>query len=56
MLNFYVCECIGHAGLCKFLVEKRGIPFDQLLTIPEQDEWAYSDGKSTTCVAFILSM
>ncbi|CAL0330953.1 unnamed protein product [Lupinus luteus] len=36
--------------------EKRGIPFDELLTIPEQDEWEYSDGKSTTCVAFILSM
>lgn len=30
--------------------------FDQLLTIPEQDEWLYSDGKSTTCVAFILAM
>ncbi|KAF8378338.1 hypothetical protein HHK36_029677 [Tetracentron sinense] len=36
--------------------EKRGITFDQLLTIPEQDEWVYSDGKSTTCVAFILQM
>ncbi|XP_022997471.1 uncharacterized protein LOC111492349 [Cucurbita maxima] len=36
--------------------EKRGIPFDLLLTIPEQDEWVYSDGKSTTCVAFILAM
>jgi hypothetical protein len=36
--------------------EKRGIAFDQLLTIPEQDEWVYSDGKSTTCVAFILAM
>ncbi|GMY26146.1 zinc finger mynd domain-containing protein 15 [Fagus crenata] len=36
--------------------EKRGISFDQLLTIPEQDEWVYSDGKSTTCVAFILAM
>ncbi|ERN18364.1 hypothetical protein AMTRI_Chr10g4930 [Amborella trichopoda] len=36
--------------------EKRGISFDQLLTIPEQDEWVYSDGKSTTCVAFILEM
>ena len=36
--------------------EKRGIPFDELLTIPERDEWEYSDGKSTTCVAFILSM
>lgn len=30
--------------------------FDQLLTIPEQDDWVYSDGKSTTCVAFILEM
>lgn len=36
--------------------EKRGISFDQLLTIPENDDWVYSDGKSTTCVAFILSM
>lgn len=36
--------------------ERRGITFDQLLTIPEQDEWVYSDGKSTTCVAFILAM
>ncbi|CAN1852691.1 hypothetical protein LINPERHAP1_LOCUS40719 [Linum perenne] len=37
-------------------VEKRGITFDELLTQPEQDEWIYSDGKSTTCVAFILQM
>ncbi|KAE8732113.1 Zinc finger MYND domain-containing protein 15 isoform 2 [Hibiscus syriacus] len=36
--------------------ERCGITFDQLLTIPEQDEWVYSDGKSTTCVAFILEM
>ncbi|GAU26380.1 hypothetical protein TSUD_221080 [Trifolium subterraneum] len=36
--------------------EKRGIAFDELLAIPEQDDWVYSDGKSTTCVAFILSM
>uniref|UniRef100_A0A0E0QJ75 Uncharacterized protein n=1 Tax=Oryza rufipogon TaxID=4529 RepID=A0A0E0QJ75_ORYRU len=35
---------------------KRGMSFNQLLTIPEQDDWEYSDGKSTTCVAFILSM
>ncbi|KAM0997533.1 hypothetical protein ACFX13_007508 [Malus domestica] len=37
-------------------VEKRGSSFDQLLTIPEQDDWEYSDGKSTSCVAFILEM
>eukprot|EP00252_Welwitschia_mirabilis_P014093 TRINITY_DN31126_c0_g1_i1.p1 TRINITY_DN31126_c0_g1~~TRINITY_DN31126_c0_g1_i1.p1 ORF type:complete len:520 (+),score=83.36 TRINITY_DN31126_c0_g1_i1:414-1973(+) len=36
--------------------EKQGISFDQLLAIPEQDDWIYSDGKSTTCVAFILEM
>ncbi|KAK2431614.1 inositol-1,4,5-trisphosphate 5-phosphatase [Trifolium repens] len=37
-------------------VEKRGSSFDELLTIPEQDDWTYSDGKSTSCVAFILAM
>lgn len=36
--------------------EKRGISFDKLLTIPEKDDWIYSDGKSTSCVAFILEM
>ncbi|KAJ8773778.1 hypothetical protein K2173_006428 [Erythroxylum novogranatense] len=36
--------------------ERRGMTFDELLTIPEKDEWEYSDGKSTTCVAFILAM
>lgn len=37
-------------------VEKRGSSFDQLLTIPEQDDWLYTDGKSTSCAAFILEM
>lgn len=37
-------------------VEKRGSSFDELLTIPEQDDWIYSDGKSTSCIAFILAM
>ncbi|KAK7385953.1 hypothetical protein VNO78_31954 [Psophocarpus tetragonolobus] len=37
-------------------VEKRGSSFDELLTIPEQDDWVYSDGKSTSCVSFILEM
>lgn len=36
--------------------ERRGLSFNQLLTVPERDDWEYSDGKSTTCVAFILSM
>lgn len=36
--------------------EKRGISFGTLLAIPEQDNWEYSDGYSTTCVAFILQM
>ncbi|KAL6862437.1 hypothetical protein ACP4OV_016778 [Aristida adscensionis] len=36
--------------------ERRGLSFNQVLTIPERDDWEYSDGKSTTCVAFILSM
>lgn len=37
-------------------IEKRGSSFDELLTIPEQDDWLYNDGKSTSCVAFILEM
>ena len=37
-------------------VEKHGSSFDELLTIPEQDNWLYSDGRSTSCVAFILEM
>ncbi|KAJ6431201.1 hypothetical protein OIU84_018649 [Salix udensis] len=36
--------------------ERRGIAFDELLAVPERDEWVYSDGQSTTCVAFILAM
>lgn len=37
-------------------VEKRGSSFDKLLAVPEQDDWIYSDGKSTSCIAFILEM
>ncbi|CAG7912173.1 unnamed protein product [Brassica rapa] len=37
-------------------VEKRGSFFDVLLAVPEQDDWIYSDGKSTSCIAFILEM
>ncbi|XP_059443303.1 uncharacterized protein LOC132175380 [Corylus avellana] len=37
-------------------IENRGSSFDELLTIPEQDDWLYADGKSTSCVAFILEM
>lgn len=36
--------------------EKRGSSFGELLTIPEKDDWLYSDGKSTSCVAFVLEM
>ena len=36
--------------------EKRGTSFGELLAIPEQDHWVYSDGKSASCVVFILQM
>ncbi|XVE50604.1 hypothetical protein DITRI_Ditri01bG0176700 [Diplodiscus trichospermus] len=36
--------------------EKNGPSFDKLLTIPEQDDWIYSDGKSASCIAFVLEM
>lgn len=37
-------------------VEKRGSSFGELLAIPEQDNWAYADGKSTSCVAFVFEL
>jgi len=37
-------------------IEMRGSSFDELLIIPEEDDWLYADGKSTSCVAFILEM
>ncbi|KAK6132887.1 hypothetical protein DH2020_033367 [Rehmannia glutinosa] len=37
-------------------VEKRGSSFGELLAIPEQDDWVYADGKSTSCVAFVFEL
>ncbi|GJU66417.1 hypothetical protein Tco_1252676 [Tanacetum coccineum] len=37
-------------------VERHGSSFAELLTISEQDDWIYADGKSTSCVAFVLEM
>ncbi|XP_008454552.2 uncharacterized protein LOC103494942 [Cucumis melo] len=37
-------------------VEKKGSSFGELLAIPEQDEWTYSDGKSATCVALVVEI
>jgi len=37
-------------------VENRGSSFDQLLAIPEQDGWVYADGKSVSCVAYVLQI
>ncbi|KAF2544172.1 hypothetical protein F2Q68_00031919 [Brassica cretica] len=37
-------------------VEKCGSYFDELLAVPEHDDWIYSDGKSTFCITFILEM
>ena len=45
-------------GLPEILVEveKRGSSFAELLAIPERDNWTYIDGKSASCVAFVLEM
>lgn len=37
-------------------VEKRGSSFGELLAIPERDDWVYADGKSTSCVAYVLEI
>lgn len=36
--------------------EKRGISFGELLAIPEHDDWVYSDGKSATCVVYVVQI
>ncbi|KAL3733523.1 hypothetical protein ACJRO7_022960 [Eucalyptus globulus] len=36
--------------------EMRGSSFAKLLTIPEQDDWLYSDRMSASCVAFVLEI
>ena len=35
---------------------KHGISFEEILIVPKNNDCIYSDGKSTTCVAFILEM
>ncbi|KAL4574140.1 hypothetical protein LXL04_020965 [Taraxacum kok-saghyz] len=43
-------------GVIYLKTEIRGMSFDELLTIPENDECVYSDGKSTTWVACLHSV
>ncbi|XP_012070792.1 uncharacterized protein LOC105632935 [Jatropha curcas] len=60
MWNEALNKRLGTEGLAlpDILVEteKRGSSFGELLTIPEQDDWMYTDGKSTSCIAFVLEM
>ncbi|XP_019193100.1 PREDICTED: uncharacterized protein LOC109187366 [Ipomoea nil] len=37
-------------------LKRRESSLAQVLTLPEQDDWVYSDGKSTSCAAFVLGM
>eukprot|EP00850_Spirogloea_muscicola_P018116 SM000162S02394 [mRNA] locus=s162:280670:283014:- [translate_table: standard] len=34
---------------------RRGLRFGELMAVPESDSWIYSDGRSTTCVAFVMA-
>jgi hypothetical protein len=58
-VKFLIVVCLCEQGLdlpsAMLESEKQGIPFDELLAIPERDDWEYGDGYST-CVAFILQM
>jgi len=58
-VKFLIVVCLCEQGLDLLSVmlesEKQGIPFEELLAIPERDDWEYSDGYST-CVALILQM
>nr|GMC76545.1 inositol-1,4,5-trisphosphate 5-phosphatase [Ipomoea batatas] len=48
-------EGLGFAEILDEL-HRRGSCFAQILPIPEKDDWVYSDGKSTSCAAFVLGM
>ncbi|MQL95510.1 hypothetical protein Taro_028183 [Colocasia esculenta] len=51
---------LGTEGLSlpEVLVEtqRRGLTFNELMAIPEHDDWNYSDGMSLSCISFILGM
>eukprot|EP00897_Mesotaenium_endlicherianum_P002829 jgi/Mesen1/2574/ME000162S01699 len=51
--------CLSPYGLdvAQVLAEcaARRIPFGELLAVPERDSWQYSDGKSTSCVAYVMT-
>ncbi|XP_050219794.1 uncharacterized protein LOC126670171 [Mercurialis annua] len=34
--------------------EERGLNFSDILAIPELDHWEYTDGKSVSCVAYVI--
>lgn len=53
-LNFF----LQGLDISEVLVEvaKRGSSFGELLAIPEHDDWVYADGKSTSCVAYVLEI
>jgi hypothetical protein len=36
------------------LAARRGITFEELLAIPEKDDWVYSDGPSYVCSCFVV--
>jgi hypothetical protein len=44
------------AEILEYAITQEGISFDKLITIPEQDSWVYSDGKSMVCDVFVCSM
>lgn len=54
----YLNFCLQGLDLPEVLVEvaKRGSSFGELLAIPERDHWVYADGKSTSCVAYVLEI
>ncbi|KAK3424113.1 hypothetical protein EUGRSUZ_F00901 [Eucalyptus grandis] len=55
--SYSICNCLAW-DLPDLIVktEMRGSSFAELLTIPEQDDWVYSDGRSASCVAFVLEI
>jgi len=46
----------GTAEIYEYAMTQEGITFEKLITMPEQDSWVYSNGKSMVCDVFVCSM
>jgi len=56
-LNFRINATMNTtAEIYQYAWEQKSLSFGELIVIPEQDDWVYSDGKNMVCDVFVCSM